>query len=205
MTEKRTNNPERSRAKILDSAQAMFIERGFDGVSMRVIAHDADVTQSIIHHYFGSKEELWQAVKKLSYDEYLTHQQHLLDLDERDIDSFIQSSLRSRFHFFQESPQTARLLSWLQIMEDPTGMESGHDVGRQLLDRIRHAQADGAIRDDVEPENVLAMSLALTTYWFQSRHVIQNMIGISADDQETSDTQYLEAMIKVFVDGLQKT
>ena len=87
-------------------------------------------------------------------------------------------------------------------MEDPTGMETGQEIGQQLLDKIRQAQAESQIRDDVEPETVLAMSIALTTHWFQSRHFIENLTGILPADRETADTAYLEAIIKVFVDGL---
>ena len=198
----RTNNPELSQAKILESAQTIFIERGFDGATMSAIAKHSGVTQSMIHHYFGSKEELWQAVKKDAYDAYLAHQQQLLNLEDGEIESFIKHSLSSRFLFFQENPQTARLLSWLQIMEDPTGMETGQEIGQQLLDKIRQAQADSQIRDDVEPETVLSMSIALTTHWFQSRHFIENLTGILPADRKTADAAYLEAIIKVFVDGL---
>jgi hypothetical protein len=87
-------------------------------------------------------------------------------------------------------------------MEDPTGMETGQEIGRQLLDKIRQAQAEGQIRGDIEPENILAMSIALTTHWFQSRHVIENLTGISPEDRKTADTAYLNAVIKVFKDGL---
>ncbi len=199
----RTNNPELSQAKILSSARTLFIERGFDGTSMSAIAKHSGVTQSMIHHYFGSKEELWQAVKKSSYDTYLANQQELLDLENVDIEAFIETSLRSRFLFFQQNPQTARLLSWLQIMEDPTGMETGQEIGRQLLDKIKLAQADGQIRKDLEPETILAMSIALTTHWFQSRHYIENLTGMLPEEREAADAAYLDAILKVFVEGLQ--
>ena len=81
-------------------------------------------------------------------------------------------------------------------------METGQEIGRQLLDKIRQAQVEGQIRDDIEPENILAMSIALTTHWFQSRHVIENLTSISLEDRETADTAYLNAIIKVFLDGL---
>lgn len=199
----RTNNPELSQARILESAQALFIERGYNGASMSAIARHSGVTQSMIHHYFGSKEALWQAVKKRSYDEYLAHQQALLDLDEGDIGAFTENSIRSRFQFFQDNPQTVRLLSWLQIQEDPSGMETGQEIGRQLLGKIRQAQVEGNLRNDIEPENILAMSLALTTHWFQSRHVIENLTGITAKDRKEADAAYLEAVLNVFIDGLQ--
>lgn len=205
MPKKRTHNPERKRAKILESAQTLFIERGYEGTSMSAIASHSGVTQSMIHHYFGSKQGLWQAVKKVAFGEYLAHQQRILDQDDGDIASFIQSSLRGRFHFFQENPQVARLLSWLQIMEDPFGMETGQEIGKQVLEKIERAQAAGVIRADIEPENVFAISIALTTHWFQSRHVIEHFAGLEDTDRETADAQYLEAMIKLFMDGLHVT
>ena len=82
-------------------------------------------------------------------------------------------------------------------------METGQEVGRQLLEKIRQAQAEGQIRGDIEPENILAMSIALTTHWFQSRHVIENLTGMSPEERETADTAYLNAVIQVFMDGLQ--
>ena len=201
MTHKRTNNPEGNRAKVLQAAQELFIEKGFEGTSMSLIARRSGITQSLIHHYFGSKEGLWQAVKQEAYGSYLAHQQQLLDQDDGHIVNFIQSSVRGRFQFFQSHPQVAKLLSWLQILEDPFGMETGQDVARQMLAKIRQAQAEGSIRADMEPENILAISLALTTHWFQNRPVIQHYAEL--DEAAASDARYLEAVVKVLVEGLQ--
>ncbi len=201
MTHKRTNNPEGNRAKVLQAAQELFIEKGFEGTSMSLIARRSGITQSLIHHYFGSKEGLWQAVKQEAYGSYLAHQQQLLDQDDGHIVNFIQSSVRGRFQFFQSHPQVAKLLSWLQILEDPFGMETGQDVARQMLAKIRQAQAEGSIRADMEPENILAISLALTTHWFQNRPVIQHYAEL--DEAAAADARYLEAVVKVLVEGLQ--
>ena len=202
MTNKRTNNPEGNRAKVLQAAQELFIEKGFEGTSMSLIARRSRVTQSLIHHYFGSKEGLWQAVKQQAYGNYLAHQQQLLDQDDGQIVNFIQSSVRGRFQFFQTHPQVAKLLSWLQILEDPFGMETGQDVARQMLAKIRRAQAEGSIRADMEPENILAISIALTTHWFQNRPVIQHYAGLAETDAAATDARYLESIVKLLLDGL---
>lgn len=51
-----------TRAKILAAATKRFSDKSFDAVSVRSIARNAGVDQSLIHHYFGSKEELFDAV-----------------------------------------------------------------------------------------------------------------------------------------------
>ncbi|MCP5094241.1 MAG: TetR/AcrR family transcriptional regulator, partial [Chloroflexi bacterium] len=188
--------------QILDSAQELFIQKGFAGTSMSDIARHSGVTQSMIHHYFGSKQGLWDDVKKMSYDAYLSSQQQLLDSDDGDITTFIQQSIESRFHYFQQNPQVAKLLSWLQINEDPFGMETGQEIGQQMLTKIKQAQADGIVRQDITPESILAISIALTTHWFQQKQVIHNFAGHTEATQETADSDYLDAILKLFMDGL---
>lgn len=49
-----------SRARILDAAERVFAERGFDGATIRDIAAAAGVPAGLVHHHGGSKEELFQ-------------------------------------------------------------------------------------------------------------------------------------------------
>ena len=51
-----------TRSKILDAAEQMFAEHGFDGTSIREITRVADVNVAAVHYHFGSKEALLQAV-----------------------------------------------------------------------------------------------------------------------------------------------
>lgn len=48
--------------KILDSARKIFVEKGFDGTSIRDIATDAEVNIAMVNYYFRSKENLFQQV-----------------------------------------------------------------------------------------------------------------------------------------------
>ena len=54
--------PEARREQILETAQGLFEERGYDGVSMSDVATAAQVTRGLVHHYFGSKRELYVEV-----------------------------------------------------------------------------------------------------------------------------------------------
>lgn len=48
-----------TRAKILDIATLLFVERGYEDVGMREIAAKAGVTAAMINRYFGTKEALF--------------------------------------------------------------------------------------------------------------------------------------------------
>jgi AcrR family transcriptional regulator len=47
--------------RLLDAAEALFAERGFEGTSMRAVTHAADASVSAANYHFGSKEALVQA------------------------------------------------------------------------------------------------------------------------------------------------
>ena len=50
------------RDRILDAAEALFAERGFDGVTLRQIASSAGVDVALANYHFGKKLELFNAV-----------------------------------------------------------------------------------------------------------------------------------------------
>lgn len=51
-----------ARAAILDVAEERFSRHGFHGVTVREVATTAQVNTALIHYYFGSKKELFDAV-----------------------------------------------------------------------------------------------------------------------------------------------
>ena len=50
-----------TREAILAAAREAFAEKGFDGASIRAIATGAGVDPALVHHYFGTKDELFLA------------------------------------------------------------------------------------------------------------------------------------------------
>ncbi len=54
-------------AKILEAADALFGEVGFDGVSVRDLAERAGVNKALVFYYYGSKEALFARVMEGYY------------------------------------------------------------------------------------------------------------------------------------------
>jgi AcrR family transcriptional regulator len=54
--------PTVTKARILDAAEALFMEHGFEATSLRAITAAAAVNLAAVNYHFGSKEELFQAV-----------------------------------------------------------------------------------------------------------------------------------------------
>lgn len=58
----RPRDPGGTRTRILDVAEALFMEHGFEATSLRSITSAADVNLAAVNYHFGSKEELFQTV-----------------------------------------------------------------------------------------------------------------------------------------------
>jgi AcrR family transcriptional regulator len=59
---------EDTRGRILGVAREAFGERGYDATSIRGVAASAGVDAALVHHYFGSKQQLFLAASEFPVD-----------------------------------------------------------------------------------------------------------------------------------------
>ena len=57
-----------TRAAILTAARSRFAAEGYAGTTIRSVAAEAGVDAALVHHYFGSKDELFLAALQLPVD-----------------------------------------------------------------------------------------------------------------------------------------
>jgi AcrR family transcriptional regulator len=57
-----------TRAAVLAAARAAFAARGYGGTTTRGVAADAGVDPALVHHYFGTKDDLFLAAMELPID-----------------------------------------------------------------------------------------------------------------------------------------
>ena len=79
MTQLEPSPKPETKDRILDSAEALFAESGFDATSLRGITTHADVNLAAVHYHFGSKEALLQAVLERRLEPINQRRLELLD------------------------------------------------------------------------------------------------------------------------------
>ena len=88
--------------QILEVAETLFAEKGFDATSTRDIAKSAGVNVSMISYYFGSKEKLFEEIFKVRMKEmervYLTENE-VQNIIEKDFKTERLSLVRDIFLF----------------------------------------------------------------------------------------------------------
>ena len=76
-----------TKARILDAAEVLFMEHGFDATSLRAITAAARVNLAAVNYHFGGKDELFQAVLTRRLDPMNQERVDLLTRFERDAGS----------------------------------------------------------------------------------------------------------------------
>ncbi len=189
--------------QILDAAEKLFSEHGFAHVSVRAISEEAGITKSLIHHHFGAKEALWQAVKERAFGGYMDAQIEVLTNADAG-DGLLRSSIEMYFQYLESNPRLVRIMGWAQVEGD------SNPVGARLMPlgaaRIREAQAEGHFRQDLNPELTLAVFISATTYWFQAQRLFEKSmecpeVGLPAGAAERNKA-FIDNFLNIFFNGL---
>ncbi|WP_158866252.1 TetR/AcrR family transcriptional regulator [Leifsonia sp. AG29] len=135
--------------RLMDAAEALFAERGFDQASVRDILDRAHVANaSAINYYFGGKEELFAAVgarllgpvqaerlSRLDAAALLTESQRLEGIVAAYVDPLV------ALHYGPEAEAAQRFLAWL--MADPArhadrvALQPVADVNERFVEALR--------------------------------------------------------------------
>jgi TetR/AcrR family transcriptional regulator len=196
---RRSRDAERTRAAILQAAQEVFLRGDYHQASLSDIARRAGVTQSLIHHHFGSKKGLYvSAVHAFlaELDEGLKGiVQPGLDLPgdstPEEGAAFISSALTAYFRFLASHEQCVRLYRILDLSmhNDPdlvAGLDELDDQGREMStlhlmraahDRLAQMKERGQLRPGVEPLPLLSAMLCAVEHWFTSSRRLNHRLS----------------------------
>jgi AcrR family transcriptional regulator len=82
--EPRRRDPEDTKERLLDAAERLFAERGFEGASLRAVTQAAGTSVSAAHYHFGSKEALLVAtIRRRAEPVMATRAARLAELERR--------------------------------------------------------------------------------------------------------------------------
>ena len=194
-------DPEATRLALLEAAEDVFLEKGFGNTALSEIARRAGITKSLIHHHFGSKESLWQAVKERRISYYADAQMAMLETSEPTGD-LLKNSIELYFRFLKDNPEMVRILAWMFIERDTENCPLKHDALISAgVRQIQAGQEAGVLRRDIDARFMLFTFLGMAQHWFQDReHFIQDfgVEGLGGDIDEA----YLENLLKVFLGGV---
>jgi AcrR family transcriptional regulator len=119
----------RTREAILVAARECFAAGGFDHATIRDIGARADVDPALVHHYFGTKERLFEAALELPLDPAVLLPQ-LMKADR----ARVGEQVVRQFLYTWEAPEN--LPVFLAMLRSVVGDERAAALVRDLLTRV---------------------------------------------------------------------
>jgi AcrR family transcriptional regulator len=117
----RVRDAKLTREAILDAAEAVFSQHGFDGARIEAIAKASGYNVSLLFQYFGDKLGLYAAVLQRAYKETMELQAHVLGrglVNEaiashaQEFRALLESIVQATFDYLLEHPRLLRILTW---------------------------------------------------------------------------------------------
>lgn len=193
---------------ILQAAEKLFAEEGFDGASIRSIAREAGVNIAMISYYFGSKEKLLEALiiyrtsgLGLELENILNEDLPPLQKVDRLIDLYITRINKNKcmyqiLHF--------ELSTKKRVMD----MHSFTDIKRQNMAAFRRiiedGQQQGVFRTDVNILLIPPTIMGTILHFRMNRTFLGPLLGLDTDEQlenyiSNELTQHIKQTIKALL------
>jgi AcrR family transcriptional regulator len=162
--ERRERERTETREKILDAARELFIEEGFDGVSMRKIAERVEYSPTAIYMHFADKEQLFM---EICHEDFRRLAQSLVGLAQvpdpverlrRIGDAYIEFGVQNPNHyrtmFMTPHPPIANSEEALKGKGNPE-----EDAYELLRATVQEALSAGAFREYLTDADLIAQTL----------------------------------------------
>ncbi len=164
---------------------------------MRELARASGTSQALLHHHFGTKEQLYEAVKAHAVACFMTQQQDEEPLTEPDLGQGIQRY----FTFCKDFPALNRLAMWDELQGEQRLWAGERQLYALVRARVQEAQAEGVIRKDLDPNVLLVVISAVGRSWVQS----QARFGLLQDTDEATAVpdDFVDQVVELLIHGCQ--
>ena len=186
----RVRNPDRSRAAILDAAEQLFAEHGYDATSLTQVGAAAGVSRGTPGYFFRSKAELYQAVLDRSFAEVReavrAGRARALASNES-AETILAGAVSDYFDFLAARPNFVRLIE----REALSGTRLPHGLSHLSAGQEALAAMSAELGLDDSPSGEAAQLLLsiISLCWFPMIHArtVAPAVGVRLEDQDEID------------------
>ncbi len=195
------NEQKKTVAKIIDSATALFNEKGYAGSSISDISKRAQLSKGILYHYFKNKNDLYLFCAKKCIKVYRAYLEERLQSPAENAD-WLMENVKLRIRFFEEHPQYRTLFQFItskkpdHLAQELTEIreELDEDNDRRMQERTAHIRlGKGVQREDISSFITILRNNA-------------TILSYEPMDEAKKELQIrsLVRLTKIFINGLER-
>lgn len=211
----RVHNAEGAREAILNAAETVFAEHGFDGARVDAIAETAGYNKSLLFQYFDDKLGLYEAVTRRADREMTELEMRMLApfLEDETIASdaqrfkaFLETMIRGIFDYMLDHPRLTRIILWEQAEGWQTFSKFLTRADVEDADRFRtllnKACRAGLLRSDIDP--IIQLTIAEQMCWSYLSSIPLYQLLLADEDLSSAKalTRAREYIVSFIVQGM---
>lgn len=185
----RNNHPEATRERILDAAQELFTEQGYEHTSIQNILDKLqNLSKGAIYHHFKSKQDILEALGERDFSQTQQFSAHIIDNSKLSAIEKLRAILRENL---ENSAHIAINQGLIPQLEDPMQLAQNlnfwqNDLTSIFETIIREGNLDGTISCP-QPHETASVFCLLANYW---------VIQVKTREQVESRVRYLAQLLK---------
>ena len=194
----RVNDPDATKANILDVATREFAELGFDGARIDAIAEQTKTSKRMLYYYFKNKRGLYQAVL-VNYYANLRKAEGEINLDDLTALEAVQKMTESTFDYHMKNADVVRLVMVENIakgrhMDELPSLEPLNSVLindlRKVCDR---GLKEGTMRK-LNPTRLYMSIAALCFFNVSNRYTFQSIFKVDMTSTKAANARKAEVV-----------
>lgn len=161
-------------AEIIQAAELIFRQKGYENASMDDIAREAQFTKRTLYQYFESKENLLFAVLQKGMVKFQTYLTNEIDRNQTGYE-MIRQTMQASYRFYCDHPEFFRLMNLVgiarqQVTDSGENRQAYFTTNDAMFDSmalvIKAGQADGSINNELDAVKTSMSLLFLMTAFF---------------------------------------
>jgi len=194
--------------RIFDAALEVFARKGQDGARMQEIADHASINRALLHYYFRSKSQLYDAVFAHGFRQFITGFAQKLK-EEQSFEDALRAFVHGYIDYIQEHQDMARLMlneclcggpAFTQYMTKALS-DPDEFPGFVMEERIRDAIEAGDVRD-VDPGQTMITIVSACLFFFVALPTVRIFHPEVEEDFEAFVEQRKKHVVDLILRGL---
>ena len=201
-TTRPSRDPEATKAQILDAAEEEFARYGLAGARTEPIAANTGVTKAMIHYYFGTKEELYQAVLKRHAASFLTSVEKL-DLRDLSPEETLKKFIRAAVAHEIAHPYQGKVLLHEAMQNEGKYFKlTGWDISISLGMEVFQRGVDEGYFRPLNPWLTMIHVMGVVTFYFNAANNLKQIFPLYDSQSSEAIEEFTESAIAFILAGV---
>jgi TetR/AcrR family transcriptional regulator len=199
-----------SRGALLAAAKKLFARQGYDGVSVKEIAGEANLNVSLVSYYFKGKENLYHECLTKVGESKLTLAERVLRVpkSKQEFQIRLKLFLEEVMVSFLNDPESMRIAFRESDLNNPISIQVFREtyvkIVQIIVNFIKNGQVHGFVKESIDPMILSGILMSAVGRMVQFDHICSKVFGHTLQDSKHRE-KVIDHFLSLFSEGIFKS